>query len=135
MENRLIRSRKRLACSLGWVILLAGVCGCGKAPQAISGRVTLDGQPLSEAAIQFIPKTPGVRKTSCEVHNGEYRLPLENGLVPGEYRVDFVDLPPLSHSTKPRRPFPSRYTDISPLSITVERDGPRTFDFELANEP
>ncbi len=119
----------------GCAILIAGICGCGKAPQAISGRVTLDGEPLSEAAIQFIPKTPGVRKTSCEVQNGEYRLPLENGLLPGEYRVDIVDLPPLSHATTVRRPFPAKYTDNSPLSITVEPDGPRTFDFALTSTP
>jgi hypothetical protein len=120
---------------IGCAILIAGICGCGESPQAISGRATLDGQPLSEAAIQFIPKSPGVRKTSCEVQSGAYQLPQENGLVPGEYRVDLVDLPPLSHSTTPRRPFPARYTDSSPLSITVEPQGPRTFDFALTSEP
>ena len=117
------------------LLLSAVATGCGKAPQSISGRVTLDGEPLSEAAIQFIPKSPGLRKTSCEVQNGGYQLPVENGLAPGEYRVDLVDLPPLTHATTPRRAFPSRYTDHSPVSITVEADGPRTFDFALTSEP
>jgi len=130
-----MRSRGQIAWWAGWAILIVGICGCGESPQAISGRVTLDGQPLSEAAIQFIPTAPGVRKTSCEVQSGQYRLPLENGLVPGEYRVDLVDLPPLSHSTKPRRPFPTRYTESSPLSMTVAADGPRTFDFALTTKP
>ncbi len=31
MESRLIRSKRRLVCSLGWAILVAGVCGCGSA--------------------------------------------------------------------------------------------------------
>lgn len=117
------------------MLLIACICGCGPAPQVISGHVTLDGEPLSEAAIQFIPQTPGVRKTSCEVQNGQYQLPLENGLVPGKYRVDVVDLPPLTHATTARRSFPARYLDHSPLSITVESEGPRTFDFVLTSEP
>jgi hypothetical protein len=104
-------------------------------PHAISGRVTLDGQPLSEAAIQFIPAMPGVRKTSCEVQCGTYHLPAENGLAPGEYRVDVIDLPPLTHATTPRRPFPSRYSNHSPLSITVAANGPQSFDFALTSEP
>jgi len=116
-------------------LFIASACGCGKSPQAISGHVTLDGEPLSEAAIQFVPKFAGVRKTSCEVQHGGYRLPHENGLVPGEYRVDFIDLPPLTHAPKQRRPFPLRYSENSPLSITVEQDGPRTFDFELTSQP
>lgn len=131
MANRLTRSRRLPVLGLLLSVLVAG---CGKSPQAISGRVTLDGKPLSEAAIQFIPQMPGVRKTSCEVQDGEYQLPCENGLVPGEYRVDVIDLPPLTHATAPRRSFPARYTDRSPLSITVEAGGSTTFDFELSSE-
>lgn len=135
MENRLIRSSRQPACWVGWALLIAGIWGCGQSPQAISGHVTLDRRPLSEAAIQFVPKFVGVRKTSCEIQNGEYRLPLENGLVPGEYRVDLVDLPPLTHALKQRRPFPLRCSENSPLSITIAADGPRTFDFALTSDP
>ncbi len=137
MENSLqaFKAPGRRLAAFAILVALVTVLGCGPKRIAISGRVTLDGQPLDEAALQFIPTSPGQRKSSCEVNAGVYTLPAEIGLVPGEYRVDVVDLPPLSHSPAARRSFPAHYANHSPLTIEVEPDGPRVFDFELRSSP
>ena len=118
--------------ALAGLLLGCALSGCGEpAPVSIEGRVKLDGRPLDEAAIQFVPEAAGRRTTGCVVENGAYRLPAENGLLPGDYRVDVLDLPPLAHSSEPRRPFPHRYSKNSPLAVSIEPGGPRQFDFEL----
>jgi hypothetical protein len=59
----------------------------------VSGQVTLDGRPLDEAVIVFIPLDGGARKTGGEVIAGRYELPARDGLRPGRYRVELVDQP------------------------------------------
>ena len=115
-------------------LLAAATAGCRPAPVAIQGVITLDGEPLDQAAIQFIPSA-NRKKTGCAVHQGKYELPAENGLLPGTYRVDILDLPPLTHEPAPPRPELHRYSNDSPLKIEVQPGGTRTFDFELTAKP
>lgn len=95
----------------------------------------MDGKPLDEAAIQFIPNAANRKKTGRAIQQGKYVLPAENGLLPGEYRVDILDLPPLTHTPAPPRPELHRYSNDSPLKLTLEPGGTRTFDFELKSMP
>ena len=74
--------------------LLAGP-GCGGGPKLVpvSGTITLNGKPLEDAEVSFIPfpenpdpKTPGADRTGPE---GNYK-PKYNGrfgLAPGKYKV------------------------------------------------
>jgi hypothetical protein len=112
-------------------LLAASLGGCAPTPAAVQGNVTLDGKPLDQAAIQFVSLAGDRPKTGAAIRQGKYELPAIDGLLPGEYRVEIIDLPPLNHSTVPRRPFPTRYAHDSPLKLLLELDGPRTFDFEL----
>ncbi len=126
-------------------VIVFHMAGCGgTAPVAASGRVTLDGKPLNEAVILFVPLDAGRKKTGAEILEGNYQLPSDIGLLPGKYRVDIADNPPLlsaahSQSRRPaaavRRSFPSRYSHDSPFTIEYVPDGITTFDFELTTAP
>lgn len=129
-----------------WLLaaLLASCLGAGCAPRpvAVRGEVTLDGQPLDEAAIRFSPPAGGSRPVAATVSHGTYEIAASEGLLPGEYRVEFIDAPPLSggHETDQpdtRRAFPYRYTHESPLTVQVGDEHTSTglarFDFELTS--
>ncbi|MBL9125215.1 MAG: hypothetical protein JNG90_16380 [Planctomycetaceae bacterium] len=102
--------------------------------------VTLDGKLLDEAAISFVPLAAGRKKTGGLIRNGRYQLPPADGLLPGRYRVEILDSPPLHLTPRQqqlRRKFPYRYTNDSPLMIEVPagQPGPIQFDFELTGGP
>jgi len=72
---------------------LTGISGCGSSDGrlAISGRVTVDGEPLDGAAINFQP-APGTSGHSSggPVKAGVFRVSSEKGLMPGTYRVTII---------------------------------------------
>ena len=88
----------------------------------------LDGQPVNEAAVMFVPLEHGRRKTGTAIVDGKYALPAQEGLLPGTYRVEIVDNPPLDsadHTSTPslpaklkkRRSLPATYQHKSPLRL------------------
>ncbi|MGD9720093.1 MAG: hypothetical protein AB7O59_02625 [Pirellulales bacterium] len=140
------------AAPLAWVLVLAvvGLSGCQPAPREICGRVTLAGQPLDEAVILFVPLEQGQRKTGAPIRRGRYHVLPEDGLLPGPYRVEILDNPPLDHAPAPgtvpptgqtgsgksaRRRIPYQYAHDSALRIELTGNGPQTFDFDLVAEP
>jgi hypothetical protein len=70
--------------------------GCQPSKVPVRGQVTLDGQPLSEAVIVFVPLEAGIKKTGASIRGGAYELVEIDGLLPGKYRVEVVDDPPLT---------------------------------------
>jgi hypothetical protein len=124
-------------CTLACIALQAG---CNPTPVSVRGRIDLDGKPLSEAVILFVPKEAGRKKTGGEIVDGAYELPAVTGLLPGTYRVEIVDNPPLdspeAHRRAPgtpskRRRFPAGYSDDSPLAIELVEGGSTEFNFSL----
>lgn len=121
----------------------AAICtGCGAPTRhAVEGTVTLDGQPLNEARILFIPQKPGLKKTGSVLRDGRYRLLADVGLVAGIYQVQVVDDPPDndpdSQSSEPstRRQLPEVYAAATPLRLEVDERGRGNFDFELKSSP
>ena len=71
--------------------------GCGKDnPQGrctVEGTVTLNGEPLEEGSILFIPTRQGPVMTGAVITEGEFEIPEEKSLTPGEYgvKIDAVD--------------------------------------------
>ena len=53
MDRRFASARIGVGCAL--IAVLVGVAGCGVKRIATSGTVTLDGQPMPEGILQFIP--------------------------------------------------------------------------------
>jgi len=137
--------------------LLLAITVCGPSPVDVHGRVLLDGAPLDEAVISFIPQgIEGQRESMAGVEHGRYDFAPAGGLLPGKYRVEVADAPPVdpsgmashaaaaaesqSHrmpmtpSFSERRKFPHRYSYNSPLTATVSPENTR-FDFELTLKP
>jgi hypothetical protein len=123
------------------VLLISTGCG-GQVRRAVAGTVTLDGQPLDQAVVQFVPLDAGGRKTGAPIAAGRYAVPQDVGLLPGRYRVEIADDPPIDPTMRPdqvrqqaRRRLPVSYSTSSPLTVEVAANGSPDFDFELASKP
>jgi hypothetical protein len=68
------------------MIFLMGCSGDGR--RAVSGEVTLDGEPVNGGSIVFLPATGEGIKGAAEIVGGKYVIPAEQGLQPGSYRVE-----------------------------------------------
>ena len=140
-------------------LLIVALClaiapfGCGKKilkTEGVSGVVTLDGQPLADATVHFIPAdstgSPSYGKTN---ENGEYKLQTllgaaDAGTTPGQYkvRVECVEMYETGKTfqengeekpeMKARSIIPAKYNDenTSGLEATVVK-GSNTFNFDL----
>lgn len=61
---------------------------------AVSGTVTVDGEPLETGTIRFVPAMQtGGPKVSAVVNNGWFDLPREFGPVVGQHRIE-IEAPP-----------------------------------------
>jgi hypothetical protein len=126
-------------------VCLLGVClcasGCGPAPKAVEGTVTLDGAPLNEAVVMFVPLEHGRAKTGAKIENGKYTLADKDGLLPGAYRVEILDNGPLhpTPNAKKRRTLPVEYSNNSSFRIDVPAGGasaaPLVASYELKTKP
>jgi hypothetical protein len=115
--------------------------------EPVAGTVTMDGQPLPEAVIQFYPtgdaKTTGA---NAQIKDGQFSIPREDGLVPGTYKVS------ISHaelqaalfkgkkSDSPRSKrlgpelIPARYNSKSELTAEIKPGGTEDLKFELTSK-
>src|SRR5215510_1692462 len=73
-----------------WIVVSWGAFalgGCGPAwvdnlpRHAVSGKVTMDGAPLSKATIMFSPATEGPTPALVPIDGGSYSIPKDRGLV------------------------------------------------------
>jgi len=73
-------------------------CGSGANRSGLTGKVTLDGQPLDTGTLQLIPddsitdKQPG----GAVISNGKYSIPADPGIPHGIYTVRISSLEPTS---------------------------------------
>jgi hypothetical protein len=123
------------------IVMLSAGCG-GPPLHPVSGRVTLDGEPLDEAVIMFVPLEANARKTGGAVTAGRYVVPRDVGLAAGRYRVEIADDPPIDSHGRPgtapqpaRRRLPVMYATDSPLVVEVVAGADTGFDFELQASP
>ena len=149
--------RGPFAAALGLIALGAG-CGDGGPPRVtVSGVVTRDGQPLGEAAVQFLPDPAGTAAQPAEALTdaaGTYRLATagRSGVVPGRYHVVVSKLAPGAAPSDD--PFMDQMTTApggkgkgkgkapaspgagpGPVEAAFDREVPAeggTFDFEVA---
>lgn len=127
---------RNVAGFLLFVALAAGGCGGPRDRAILVGSVTLDGQPLADGTISFIPlsKTPS---SGTVIQKGSYRA----AVTPGSYRVEIVATrmvaPNQSGGTSRTPPepvfesiIPARYNTASTLVQDVRLDSTRA-DFAL----
>jgi len=78
--------------AIGVMVLVAG-CGSDEGPEraAVSGTVTVDGEPLAEGAISFLPAEGTEGPTAGgTIEAGKYDIPKANGVVVGKNRVQIT---------------------------------------------
>jgi hypothetical protein len=128
-------------CCLAAVGLL--LAGCSGNQAEVSGTVRLNGQPIGEGSINFIPTEgntgPG---TGAIIKEGRYHIPRNKGVMVGKNRVElraFVNTGrKVRDPTGPRGAlaeervlaFPPEYNDKSTIVKDVQ-PGSNTFDFDV----
>lgn len=140
------------------LVVSAGFVGCSGGGddlprQAVSGTVTLGGQPLAQGKIQFEPASPEAKAPAGgEIKDGAFSIPRDRGPTPGDYKVmitssvarasEGVDTspgaepPPGSKAKMPKigpspELIPKQYNSKTTLSAKVEAGKANTFDFPL----
>ncbi len=128
------------------VVVSAVLLGCGGTTddlprRPVSGAVTLDGKPLSDARVTFQPSGGEGTEAGGEIADGAYRITRDEGPTPGDYVVRITsvskaslpdpnsmpgDMPPA-----PKEPIPPRYNVKSTLNAKVTEEGANAFDFDL----
>lgn len=115
---------------------LMGLGGCrsGDSPPLgrVEGTVTLDGKPLSEGRIMFVPVDGGRTSTGEFDESGNYQLIYsldEWGAKVGEHTVKITTQNDFGGGER----IPAKYNVDSELKAVVE-GGSNTFDFELTGE-
>lgn len=86
-------SLKRLLVYVGIAAVVFLECGCGDSsgpPRgAATGKVLVDGQPLVEGVISFVPaETTQGPSAGAAIKDGWYSIPHATGPVVGEYRIE-----------------------------------------------
>ena len=102
--------------------------------------MTLDGKPLADGSITFIPAGKGI-SAGGKIVDSHYELSSKDGLVPATYQVrinasestgrTIVD--PAGNIEIPdmRNVIPPRYNTRTELTAEVTAEGPNRFDFDL----
>ncbi len=123
---------------------LCGMLGCsGDNRSEVSGTVKLNGKPIEEGAINFIPiegnKGAGAGAT---ITDGKYHIPRSSGVAAGKNRVELRAFkntgrkvqdptgPPGAMTTERVMAFPPQFNDQSTLVREV-RSGSDTIDFDI----
>jgi hypothetical protein len=137
----------RIMAALWCVFLWAALAGCGgrnyEGDQrfAVSGRVTVDGEPMDHGLIAFMPQTQEVRVAEGQITNGVYSIPEERGPNAGTYRIEIhwnVKTGQMGLNRDTGEPeyeifkegLPPKYHKNSELTANVSQDN-TTFDFDL----
>jgi hypothetical protein len=138
-----------VALILGSGVILAAVLsrGCSRVDfsnrQAISGSVTLDGQPLDDGAIllELARAYESGTAVGATIRRGSFTIPRDRGPIPGTYRVRIyssagVQAPPATGQTEQtRRPMverlPEVYNTKSEMQVDVTDGGSNHFRFDL----
>lgn len=134
---------------LGGVLLVVTGCGGGLNTAQVDGTVTLDGKPLDQILVEFLPTGEGPRSFGETDAQGKFTLMTDDGKTPGaaigNHKVTLKDGSvitkfmgrqgegvDMSEGRKPRISGKLASPDTSPLSATVTADGANTLTFEAA---
>lgn len=132
-----------------WAVLfsmlscLLAVAGCSSGLVDVSGKVMLDGAPLDDATITFVPTVGGQREAGwTTVSGGSYSIPPASRLGSGQFRVEIRALrsggagkgsPSDPDLIAAKEIVPSRYNSKSELVAEI-KPGKNVVDFELKSK-
>lgn len=128
---------RSLLCLLSLVILAGCQKEDGPAKFPVSGQVTLDGTPLAEGQISFMPSNGVGISTGGKITNGSYRVDVPLGEMRVEVRapIKVGEKPAYDAPDSPKVPIieekiPVKYNANSELKATVVK-GTNKADFKL----
>jgi hypothetical protein len=119
---------------------LAGGCSSGTGKGTVSGEVTLDGHPLQEGRIRFMPEDSQSPPVDTAIVDGRFqatvpvgpkRVEISARKVVGKRRM--YDTPNSPVVDEVRELLPARYNDRSELKMTVQR-GSQEKRFDLKSQ-
>jgi hypothetical protein len=131
------------------MVALAVAVGCNTGPQSprrgpISGKVTLDGKPVSQADIRFMALEPSGVNVAVAVKDGIYAVADGEGPSKGKYRVEFKVPGPKRRIPNPDIPgawleeaseiLPARYHRDSKYVLDYDPDKVKPYDVELKSK-
>ncbi|MFI4852675.1 MAG: carboxypeptidase-like regulatory domain-containing protein [Gimesia chilikensis] len=107
----------------------------------VTGTVTLDGKPLSDAIIDFFPQSAADKSQSrassaATDTEGKYTLRYDNnttGAIPGEHLVR-ISKPDGEAEVAGPETLPARYNEQTTLQVTVSKTAPNQIDFDLKSK-
>jgi len=114
------------------VLLVAGCGRSGPEVAPVSGRVTLDGQPLEMVDVVFQPKNGDSPSTSRTGPDGRYELLYKRGIVGARTGEHVVHIGFTSNIVKNPPNIPARYNTNSDLLVEV-KPGSNEYNFDLKN--
>ena len=122
---------------------LVSLVGCGRGTGAsVTGKITLDGSPLDDTNITFVPKGDAQHDAGwATVEDGQYAIPAANGLGTGSFRVEIRALRTVGETTNqdPTLPVnakeavPDRYNSNSELTVDIT-PGENIANFDLKSK-
>jgi hypothetical protein len=129
----------RNALAFGLVLGMLAAAGCSSEP-TVSGEVTLDGQPLKEGVIKFVPADGKSQTVSAPIVDGRFSAKVP----PGEKKVEIsapkvtgkikmIDATDAKAVDKVEELLPERYNVRSELTMTVQ-GGSQEKRFDLTSK-
>lgn len=120
-----------------WAAVVIGCVGCGGKMGAVTGKVTVDGQPVPNATVTFEDDVKHIRSSGVTDESGVYTLSTEtknDGAPIGDYKVSVTQAGPAdsSETTLPPRLFPASFERIETSGLTTTvKSGSNTYDIPL----
>ena len=128
---------------LGGFLLAASLLGCGGSEDDlanVTGTVKMDGKPLEDASVQFVPKAGGRPSYGRTDAQGAYTLESTDTVAGAKVGMHRVRISTLKYPGEDEegRPIPGRPETVPPAfhgeTTTLEREvqaGENVHDFEL----
>jgi len=116
------------------LLMVSGGCGSGTRPElgTVTGRLTLDGKPLTDAVVVFTPGSGGRKSMGHPDQDGKYELSYIRDIKGAKVGPHTVRVTTGNKMTgKPER-LPPRYNTQSELTVEVE-PGANVFDFDMTS--
>jgi hypothetical protein len=104
----------------------------------VSGTVTLDGKPVAQGIVTFLPAGPSATAGEAAIADGAYRLRAADGLAAGPYRVS-ISAPVPAEAAPARklarggpRPDPTSGTGVAeaPQDVPLRESIPAKYNAE-----
>jgi hypothetical protein len=135
------RNLNRMFCVF---LVMVGSLGCADGrPRryGVSGQVHWQGKLLDQGAITFLGENPALGTGGAMIQDGQYRIPAEQGLLAGRYKVMITSGDAKNRVVDPDSPpgylpvlkdrIQPKYNAQTVLTAEVKAEGNNAFNFDV----